>query len=939
MLKNFRFYMSSIGTIFVILFGATVFAAPICPVPVEVTQPNGDVITVTSYGDEFFSWQEDENGNIIAYDEESRSYKYAEIRDGKIVPTSQEVKGNITFQLCSNEIFSHKIQREDIVPLWESAERIDYSKLDKDNGIQLMSADKTQETVETKKLLTILIEFEDVKMHFSNQFWHDEMFDTTPGALSVVNYWKENANGVDVFAPANTSEIKKKEKQEGIASDEDYINIKYRIEEVSEGVVRVSLDMLHPIKTWDDRDGTETCKTVALAIKAIEQDFDFSVEQPHIVTIFAGYDDGISEGKGQGQVGAHTSPFTISASDGIDLGRYTVQGELQQKDVSVGIGTICHELGHSVFYLPDLYFTRLPNGPGNALHYYSLMSFGSWGQRYTPLLNETMDYGNPYAAYWGHVPSHLDPWCKIKCGFVTPTLVTDWDGNINSISDTENESKYNVIKVRSKADPKQYFLIENRQPIGFDKGLEALDKGYFEKTFAGGILIYHIDENVSYSYNNNTDMHTFMYIERSNNGSGRTIEEAKWAYSNQEGVNKFNNETEPNSNLHEADNLKVCSLREDCHPQTVESGILIEVLSESSPSMQVKVTVDKKYRVEETGETFSDIFQDINFCNAVIEMLSEDGKERNTDDIISVEDWIKISVTENLSISNRNIKSLNGIKYFPKLMDITCSNNELTELDFSNNTELNYIDCKNNRLTELNVSACKNLMFLYCNNNLLKNLEIQDNKELLYLYCSDNELTKLNVKENSDLSKLWCYNNYMDEDYTSGIEGVTSLKQSLVTSANKFKYLPQKTEGENPTPPPSLPPSLTPTASPMPSPSISPTPAPTAEPSPTPTAEQSPTPTVEPSPTPTPKTGDRIEFEQTDDKVTAKLIFDSTVPPAESNIWLIVAYRENGQLKRIEIPEISDMTTEFNCQDCDIIVYVWDKDMKPLMEVQKFKKQ
>ena len=108
---------------------------------------------------------------------------------------------------------------------------------------------------------------------------------------------------------------------------------------------------------------------------------------------------------------------------------------------------------------------------------YSLMSIGCWGRRYDPT-DWNKNYNDPYAAQRGHVPSHLDPWCKIKCGFVTPELVvSDWDGNISSISDTVTDSKYNIIKVMSKADPKQYFLIENRQLAGFDKGMAGIKRG------------------------------------------------------------------------------------------------------------------------------------------------------------------------------------------------------------------------------------------------------------------------------------------------------------------------------------------------------------------------------------------------------------------------------------------------------------------------------
>lgn len=148
MFRKIKFYIAVIFVISILSICVTSFAAPIYPAPVEFTQPNGDVITVTPYGDEFFSWKEDENGNVITYDEESNSYKYAEIKDNEIVPTSQTVG-----ELSLFSIFSHKIQREDIMPLWENAERIDYSKPNDSDGIQLMSLEEMQETDGIKNFL------------------------------------------------------------------------------------------------------------------------------------------------------------------------------------------------------------------------------------------------------------------------------------------------------------------------------------------------------------------------------------------------------------------------------------------------------------------------------------------------------------------------------------------------------------------------------------------------------------------------------------------------------------------------------------------------------------------------------------------------------------------------------------------------------------------
>ena len=86
-----------------------------------------------------------------------------------------------------------------------------------------------------------------------------------------------------------------------------------------------------------------------------------------------------------------------------------------------------------------------------------------------------------------------------------------------------------------------------------------------------------------------------------------------------------------------------------------------------------------------------------------------------------------------------------------------------------------------------------------------------------------------------------------------------------------------------------------------------------------------------------------MEFEHKDDgTLLAKLIFETTETPKQEDVQVIVAYRENGQLKRVEIPELTDISSSFiileEYLDYEISVYVWDKNMKPLMEVQKVNK-
>ena len=663
-----------------------------------------------------------------------------------------------------------------------------------------MSADEAQKPLTNQKLLTVLIEFNDVKIKMGSDFWNKEMFDTTPGKLSVVNYWKENSNGLDIFEPADTSGVEVGRK--GTVSYEDYTDIAYEIIARADGVVRISLDIPHPTPTGSEgKNGLH--KAVIMVIGALEEnDFDFTAEKSHIVTIFAGYGQSIAQGTvGKGHFRAYTSATGVETPGGIMLDPYTAQPEMYSLDIHDGIGTICHELGHSVFKLPDLYFSELPVGPSDGLCNYSLMSIGCWGRRYDPT-DWNKNYNDPYAAQRGHVPSHLDPWCKIKCGFVTPELVvSDWDGNISSISDTVTDSKYNIIKVMSKADPKQYFLIENRQLVGFDKGLEVLNawsKYPYENIFNGGILIYHIDENVNYNHNNDAEMHLFMNIERSNNGDVYDPKPHIWAYLNKDGRNRFNHETAPNSNFHQAKSRgEKCSSLKDCHPQTVESGISIEVLDESSPSMRVRVNVDDEYKIAENGKTFSDIFPDINFCNAVIDILKKDDSiERNPNDVISTEDWLKILLIERLSLNDCNIEDLTGIQNFSKLQTLYCRNNKLTKLDLSKNPMLMNLSCSNNELTELDITKCEKLLYFHCENNLLKKLDVSGNTNLVQLYCFGNQLEELNLKNNFDLGTLHCYDNYMGDNYEVSIDKFDDFDKVFGTpESSRFKYSPQKTLG------------------------------------------------------------------------------------------------------------------------------------------------
>lgn len=125
-----------------------------------------------------------------------------------------------------------------------------------------------------------------------------------------------------------------------------------------------------------------------------------------------------------------------------------------------------------------------------------------------------------------------------------------------------------------------------------------------------------------------------------------------------------------------------------------------------------------------------------------------------------------------LSCANNQLTSLE-IPSSNNLTRLDCSNNPLSTLDLSNLSGLETLNCSgcfnqesiarsySNR--ELDLSTLLNLKELNCSNNGLTALDVTHNTQLLYLYCYDNQLTTLDVTNNTKLYSLSCYDNQIKE--------------------------------------------------------------------------------------------------------------------------------------------------------------------------------
>ena len=131
-----------------------------------------------------------------------------------------------------------------------------------------------------------------------------------------------------------------------------------------------------------------------------------------------------------------------------------------------GIGTACHEFSHCLG-LPDFYDTQGGN-----------FGMNTW---------DIMDYGS----YNGDdcVPAGYTAYERMFSGWLTPTEITTMTA-INDMKPLATTPEAYILY--NEANKNEYYLLENRQPVDFDKGL-----------YGHGLLIVHVDYNQG-PWRNNT---------------------------------------------------------------------------------------------------------------------------------------------------------------------------------------------------------------------------------------------------------------------------------------------------------------------------------------------------------------------------------------------------------------------------------------------------
>ena len=165
----------------------------------------------------------------------------------------------------------------------------------------------------------------------------------------------------------------------------------------------------------------------------------------------AGYEQAFAgAGTSHPRVWAHKSTISQAQLGDYYFAEYAMFGERHQDHLAT-IGVICHELGHLLLDLPDLY---AGSRSGAAVGRWGLMGLGGWNS----------DHGHA-----GDRPGHMLAWSKEMAGFMQPASVPAGvnDVSLRAVSDAEDALQVSLDAYGHG----ERLLLEHRRQTGFDAGL------------------------------------------------------------------------------------------------------------------------------------------------------------------------------------------------------------------------------------------------------------------------------------------------------------------------------------------------------------------------------------------------------------------------------------------------------------------------------------
>lgn len=234
----------------------------------------------------------------------------------------------------------------------------------------------------------------------------------------------------------------------------------------------------------------------------------------------------------------YCDPITVSA-DGKDylVDCYCALNELSKNGDYGVFGTICHEYSHC-FGFPDYYYG------------YSTTVLHNW---------DLMDNGNYNSG--GFLPAGYSAHERWLMGWLTPIELTSTTSVVNMPALADEGTAY---LIRNDGWENEYYIVENRQPRGWDADLPG-----------SGILIFHIDYDpaiwTSTEEGTNSAKQKRYTVFHANNKTSITYEDG-WPYPYQEN-SSLTNTSKPAANLNRENSDGTKFMNKPITNMTVNGGL------------------------------------------------------------------------------------------------------------------------------------------------------------------------------------------------------------------------------------------------------------------------------------------------------------------------------------------------------------------------------
>ncbi len=450
------------------------------PFPVQITQPDGTVLTIRIHGDEFHHIKTTVDGYLVKQNAKGYWTYASQDAAGRITP-SEVIARNVSSRSAQDIQFLKSLKISSSVSLQHvkaSGRQFQKPQLSvRKNAFPLSNSPRS---------LVILVNFSDksfvtssAQSAFTNLL-NQSGYSANGATGSARDYFMASSYGkfspeFDVVGPYTLS----KTMQSYGANDADGYDV---------DPARMIVD---------------ACKAADNAgVNFSQYDTDNDGLIDNIFVYYAGYNE--AEGASENTIWPHrwvvytsqesSTDYTYDGTvasvtfDGVRLYDYACTSELKGTSGSnmCGVGTFCHEFGH-VLGLPDYYHTAEDK---TTLDYWNIMDAGNY-------LND------------GRTPPVYSTYDRFYLGWLTPeeantpsnlTLKPIYQGttqpaNTHQQSYLLSATTHNLVG--NNPSPKEFFVLEYRKKTGWDAYLPA-----------EGMLIWHIDYDQTAWDNNEPNNYT-----------------------------------------------------------------------------------------------------------------------------------------------------------------------------------------------------------------------------------------------------------------------------------------------------------------------------------------------------------------------------------------------------------------------------------------------